>query len=271
MSGKVIVFAGMIGAWPGVVCAQTAADPTTSRSGSRWRVDARISTEEFELPVDEESEARIDAQITRLGSPAYKDRDEATAALIDIGARALPQLRRAYYKADEFEVQMRLEEIVRAAYFDFHVFNRYGFLGVSMRPYAPNLVRKVKLPEGTVGLIAWEVIKDTGAQRAGMKKKDVIVALDGKPLQGSGQHILNLFSASIRARRPGALMNLKVFRGSKVLDIQATLGRCPEKLARRGTVRGTSEEFRQTQESFPYWWNHHFDSTTPPGPKPIDR
>lgn len=262
MIRKVIVFAGVFGVLPGLVWAQAQADLTTSRSGARWRVDAPVSTEEFELPIDEESAARIDAQIARLGSPAYRERDAATAALIDIGAPALPQLRRAYDDADELEVRMRLEEIVHAAYFDYHVFNRYGFLGVLMRSYSPGLVRNVKLPEGTVGLIAAQVIKDTGAQRAGMKQKDVIIALDGEPLQGSGQRILDLFSASIRARRPGALMQLKVVRGSKVLDIQATLGRCPEKLARKGTVRGTSQEFRQTEKRFPYWWNHHFRPTT---------
>jgi len=220
----------------------------------------------FENPPNEVLTKEIDSLIQRLDYPDHAERRSVTQKLIEINAPALPQLRTAYRKTNDLEVGLRIEEIVHEIYFDYHVFNRNGFLGIRMAQYVRNMettkrgARKVAVPEGRSGMRVVSVIKESGAARAGLLANDVIIAIDDVPLQGVGRHLTESFSASIRSRRPGKTMVLTVVRRDKILTIPATLGRTPLDAARgkRNRVTGTTELYHEVRERFPAWWASHF-------------
>ncbi len=214
------------------------------------------------LPVDKKIAREIAGLIPQLGSPDFSERKTATQQLIEISATALPQLRSAYLETKDLEVRLRIEQIVHTIYFDYYVFNKNGFLGIRMQYTSlPNLPNNPTIPKEGPGLKVSSVIDNTGAKRAGLRQGDIIVRLDGQPLPGDGADVVNAFSAAIRERRPGGGMELTVARGGKTLDVQVTLGRCPEYLARGQTgqgVRGTTDIWVQTRDRFPIWWTENF-------------
>src|SRR5207249_221556 len=96
-----------------------------------------------------------------------------------------------------------------------------------------------KLPEGAVGIKIGQVIRNTGAERAGLKDQDVVIEIDGTPLAELG--ILNgkKFSEAIRSRRPGTRMRLTILRAGTQIDVETILGRAPAD--RRNVVETTTE------------------------------
>ena len=246
----------VVAGWRGDASGQR---PTAPRSSGDVATEDVVSDELFHLPVDEELADRIDAIIVRLDDPIYDDREKATQELIEIGASAFSRLRDAYRDTDTFELHLRIERIVYAGYFNFHVYDGNGFLGISMQTYPAVRIPIKGVPKDTVGVVVVKIIEKTGAERAGVKKHDVIVAVDGHPLKGVGNNLLNNLSERIRSKRPGHGIKLEVLRGSRRLTFDVTLGRCPPKQA-KGNVRGTSDLYRKAARSFPVWWATYFEN-----------
>jgi C-terminal processing protease CtpA/Prc len=91
-----------------------------------------------------------------------------------------------------------------------------------------------------------------------MLKDDVIFEVDGAPVRGEGMQVVENFSAMIRARGPGGKMNLTVLRGAQEIPMLVTIGRCPEEIAKQGTVRTVSENHFKASAKFPKWWAKYF-------------
>ena len=232
---------------------QEGSEPAESRSESE-----NVSDEEFRLPLDPTAAQSADELIPKLGSPSYKDREDATAGLIEIGAPAFAKLRAAYHSNARLEVMLRIERIVRTAYLNHHVYDRSGFLGINLQSYVANAEEDSRLPPGSVGVKVGRVIENTAAERAGMLKDDVIFQVDGQPLRGEGGEVVEYFSAMIRDRGPGGKMSLTVMRGNAEIPMNVTIGRCPEEIARQGTVRAVSENHFKASAKFPKWWEKYF-------------
>lgn len=207
-------------------------------------------------PVDEQLAAQINSALAMLGSPSFKEREAATSRLIEIGPQAFSRLRTAYDESDELEVRLRIETIVREAYFRFHVFERNGFLGISQNRIPVVSDDDERIQPGHVGIKVQNVIKDTAAERAELKKGDVIIALDGEPITVSGVQATVVFGESIRVRRPGARLTLTVLRGPTDLEVEVTLGSRPRLYYRnQGLVTQMLDHFRQ---QFGGFWVKHF-------------
>jgi len=245
----------------------------------------------FSLPVEPSFAAEIDAMVTRLGSPLYDEREKAMQDLVQVGLQAFGALRRAYRASSELEVQLRIEEIVREAYLNHHVYDRNGFLGISMRPYVagqPVAVRDPKnprgqqtinvadLPEGLVGAVVIGITDNTAASHAELAPGDVIVAINDAPLEGDGQAVTQSLSGAIRRNPPGATIKVTAFRcrsaesatpakdcAAERFSVDVTLGRCPPQTARSTNVLGTSELVRKMSQRFPGWWLEHFNPEPP--------
>jgi hypothetical protein len=67
-----------------------------------------VSDEEFNLTLDSTAAQSADQLIPRLGSPSYKEREEATAGLIEIKCRPLSSYA-AYHATNNLEVLLRIE------------------------------------------------------------------------------------------------------------------------------------------------------------------
>ncbi len=207
-------------------------------------------------PVDEELASQINSALALLGSPSFKEREAATTRLVEIGPKAFSRLRTAYGEGDDLEARLRIETVVREAYFRFHVYDRNGFLGISQARIPVEREDDKRIEQGHVGIKVSNVIKDTAAEKAELKEGDVIIALDGEPIIASGVQATAVFGESIRIRRPGARLTLTILRGRSDLEIEVTLGSRPKfYYQNQGLVTQMLDHF---QQQFGVFWVKHF-------------
>lgn len=220
-----------------------------------------VADDDFHLPVDDETAARIKANVQRLGSPLYQEREDAVKQLRSIGAPAFATLRRVYARSDELEVRLRIEDIVYEAYLDRHVFDRNGFLGIQQQRVPRTNDDDPRILEGHFGVAIGKIIKNTAAQDFDLRKGDVIIALDREPLKRGDGNMNQSFGESLRTRGPGTLVVLTILRGESRLEMEIPLGRRPKRLyARQGIV---TEQLAAAERDFGAWWIKFFRN--PPG------
>lgn len=114
---------------------------------------------------------------------------------------------------------------------------RRGFLGVSLQPITSDLAASFKLSEPR-GALAAQVEAGSPAERAGLKRGDVITAINGTSVTDT-----NSLRNRIAATQPGEQVSLTVLRNGAEQKIQATLGERPTQIARNedGTPRGAED------------------------------
>ena len=81
------------------------------------------------------------------------------------------------------------------------------------------------------GAMVTQVLEKTGAAKAGLKKGDIVLNIDG-------EEVKNAFTLrfAIGRRRAGDKVRLKVQRGDETLDIEAELGVRPKPQAKKGKL-----------------------------------
>ncbi len=70
------------------------------------------------------------------------------------------------------------------------------------------------------GVLLGEIVPGGPAQRAGIKKRDIILNIEGQKLIDGGQLLIEL-----NKFRPGQTVKLEILRGSAVIEVEATLAR----------------------------------------------
>jgi serine protease Do len=83
---------------------------------------------------------------------------------------------------------------------------------------------------GQSGAVVSEVLEGSPAEKAGLKARDIILALDGKPLpQLKPDHVVvSYIEREIDRRAPGDPLLIGVLRGSERLELKAVLGDEPK-------------------------------------------
>jgi hypothetical protein len=101
-----------------------------------------------------------------------------------------------------------------------------GWLGI-----ATKLPAQPPLEPGTDhALQAVEVARimpDSAAEAAGLHESDLIVSVDGEPIESKGDKILLAFKVAISKKHPGQKVKLRVLRGDAWLEPEATLRSFP--------------------------------------------
>ncbi len=97
-----------------------------------------------------------------------------------------------------------------------------GFLGIQMQEMDEKLAKEFKAPSKD-GILVGDVVPGGGAIKAGVKPGDVIVELNGRPVDDIAG-----FKNTIANMMPGTKVELKIFRNGKPENITVTL-------AERGT------------------------------------
>ncbi|MBN1606403.1 MAG: Do family serine endopeptidase [Polyangiaceae bacterium] len=105
-----------------------------------------------------------------------------------------------------------------------------GWLGVGIQSIDQDLAQALKLRE-TTGVLVTEVTQGTPADKAGLRRSDVILSLDGKPVNSTGE-LRNLVAAAGAAKK----VVLGVARDGKELKVAVVLGEMPAQL--RGSTDG---------------------------------
>ncbi len=98
-----------------------------------------------------------------------------------------------------------------------------GFLGVTSDTVTADVAEQLGLPRETRGVVVTDLDPDSPAEKAGLKRTDVIVALDGHPVTSWEE--LRLLVAQVV---PDTKVKLKVFRDGRERTVEVTLGRAIE-------------------------------------------
>lgn len=94
---------------------------------------------------------------------------------------------------------------------------RRGILGVHTQTITPALAAGLRLPQNW-GVVLGDVYPGGPADKAGLEVGDIILTLDGKPMENGRQFDVNLYRRSI-----GDLVTLEVLRGSEKLTVQVSV------------------------------------------------
>jgi len=96
----------------------------------------------------------------------------------------------------------------------------WGQLGVVFVELTPDLATALGLEEDTKGAAINEVIEGSAAEKAGLKRYDVIVEFDGQPIENGSE-----FRNYVAMQKPGTKVKMVVIREGERKTITAELGK----------------------------------------------
>lgn len=97
-----------------------------------------------------------------------------------------------------------------------------GWIGVSVQDIDPSLREAMALPQ-TGGALVSDVVPDGPADRAGIRARDVILRVEGTPVEDSGGLI-----AALREMSPGQAIEATILRGDEQLSRKIVLAGRPD-------------------------------------------
>ncbi len=112
-----------------------------------------------------------------------------------------------------------------------------GWLGVYIQDVRPDLAKAMHLPVKR-GAIITKVMPKSPAERAGLKRGDVILEFNGKEVKNS--HQLSIYVSSTK---PGTRVPLKILRNGEERTVWVRIGELKEKGRHGGVVTGVLEKF----------------------------
>ncbi len=96
-----------------------------------------------------------------------------------------------------------------------------GFLGIALQDVNAKIAEAFGL-ETTKGVIIADVIKDSAAEKAGIRKNDVLVEFNGEPIESASRLLI-----SVAELRPGTEAEVVVLREGQRQNLTVTLGKRP--------------------------------------------
>ncbi|GHG95281.1 trypsin-like peptidase domain-containing protein [Comamonas sp. JC664] len=97
-----------------------------------------------------------------------------------------------------------------------------GWLGLLVQDVTPDLGEALGAPVRE-GAVITDVTKETAAARAGLQPDDVIVSVDGQPVDSA-----RALTRSVAMKAPGSELSLTLYRDARKRDVKATLGKRPD-------------------------------------------
>lgn len=120
-----------------------------------------------------------------------------------------------------------------------------------LEPMDPEVATFLKLADQS-GCVVSEVLEGSPAEAAGLKARDIILALDGQPLPRlkPDRVVVTYFERALGLKKPGETVVLTVLRGTERVEIKATLAEQPKLL--REAERTYYEKLGFTAREFVY-------------------
>jgi len=119
----------------------------------------------------------------------------------------------------------------------------YGALGVIIRDLDPDLAESLGLKEAK-GVAVTEVIEGTAAEKAGMKRYDVVVEFNGEKVEK-----VNEFRSRVAMLKPGTKVEIVVVRNGKRKTLNAELGESSTELQNAKTPLKAIEQLGLTVQN----------------------
>jgi serine protease Do len=114
-----------------------------------------------------------------------------------------------------------------------------GYIGVALRDLDPDLRRSLGLSARN-GVLVQDVTEGSPAARAGVRPYDLIVAVDGKAIEGNDPLI-----QLIAARQPGTTATLQLVRDGRSLSVPVKLAERPPRDPRPASAEDEPQPSRQ--------------------------
>lgn len=111
-----------------------------------------------------------------------------------------------------------------------------GWLGIAIQNVTPELQKFFDLKE-LQGVIVAQVLPNSPAEAAGIEQGDVILTLDGKPVEDA-----NTFSLHVSEIKPGTQAELGILRSGKRITKPVTVGEMPEKAGKPAESKVQEEQ-----------------------------
>ena len=112
----------------------------------------------------------------------------------------------------------------------------HPFLGIVGQTVTRDFADENSLP-ASEGAYVVQVTKGTGAAKAGVKEKDLIVGLDSTPIRSMDDLIL-----AVRRHRVGDEVTLKLYRSGKPIELKMVVGQKPKDLESLNGTEGALPE-----------------------------
>ncbi|MEE9196644.1 MAG: DegQ family serine endoprotease [bacterium] len=132
-----------------------------------------------------------------------------------------------------------------------------GWLGVVIQRMSPDLAKSFGLEENTGALVA-EIVEDSPAQKAGIKRGDVIIKFNGAEIK-----TMDVLPRRVAATRPGKKATVTILRDGKKKSLKVTIGTLEEKKIAK--ARFAEEELGITVQEITRDLAEHFDLETREG------
>lgn len=171
-------------------------------------------------------DAALRGWVGALASEDFKERVEAQDKILE-WANANPGKSKAvllkeFEVAKDPEVRLRLRESLKTVVVgDHQANNAAGYLGITME----DVNGGVPVPNPKPGVLVKAVQPGSPAELAGIKKQDVILAMD--KIRWEGPEAREALIAEVKKLRPGAEVKLEVLRGAETLKLPVVLGARP--------------------------------------------
>jgi serine protease Do/serine protease DegQ len=117
-----------------------------------------------------------------------------------------------------------------------------GYLGVEANPFTPDLAAALGVKEAR-GMVVANLAADGPAAQAGLKREDIITAINGQPVT-SWQDLRLIVAQNV----PGTKVTVQYLREGKPAEVEVTLGRLADdtnEIVPGVTVAPVSDELRQ--------------------------
>lgn len=120
-----------------------------------------------------------------------------------------------------------------------------------LQPMDPEVASFLKLADQS-GCVVSEVLEGSPVEVAGLKNRDIILAVDGRPLPRfkPDRVVVTYFDRELGLRKPGDVVALTVLRGTDKINVKATLAEQPRLL--READRTYFEKLGFTAREFVY-------------------
>jgi serine protease Do len=90
-----------------------------------------------------------------------------------------------------------------------------GDIGLNVQSITPTMVSGLRLPQDS-GLIVSDVAADSPAEAVGIQQKDILISLDGSPIDTVAQYATVFYT-----KQPGDQVELQLLRGSQLVTASA--------------------------------------------------
>jgi serine protease Do len=113
-----------------------------------------------------------------------------------------------------------------------------AWLGVTLQEVDRKLADYLDI-QGPSGILITSVWEDSPAERAGLRREDIITRLNGRPVVATDDEAIIAFIGRIQAEGVGAELALEILRGDRRRDLKVVLGEAPVSAVQAAEVRSS--------------------------------